>query len=204
MGPTPEGRARSELQCDSEPAEHVRIALVSRLDELVELLRGHDGQPAVRERLLWLAEETAEPFSREQFEPGHFTSSGFVVSPDGASMLLVHHRRFGRWLQPGGHIDPADGSAEEAARREAVEETGVRLIEAPGMLIDLDVHSIPPGRGEPAHKHFDVRFLFTASDTMLEADRAEVRDARWFPFEVAGEVGDMSVRRVARRLLAGE
>jgi 8-oxo-dGTP pyrophosphatase MutT (NUDIX family) len=174
------------------------------LAELVELVRGHRGQPEARERLLWLAAETAEPFSRDQFEPGHFTASGFVVSPDGASTLLVYHRRLDRWLQPGGHIDPEDPSAEAAARREVIEETGVRLADEPGVLIDLDVHPIPPGKGEPAHDHFDVRFRFAASATSLDADRSEVRDARWFPYDAVTKVGDDSVRRVVRRLQAGE
>lgn len=172
--------------------------------ELVELLRRHEGQHEARERLLWLAAETAAPFARTQFVPGHFTASGFVVSPDGSSLLLIHHRRLDRWLQPGGHIDPSDASVESAARREIVEETGVGLVEDPAPLFDLDVHPIPAGKGEPPHEHYDVRFLFTASDTMLDADKAEVREARWFPLEIAGDVGDMSVRRVVRRLSAGE
>lgn len=177
---------------------------VSRLVELVEMLRGHEAQPAVRERLLWLAEETAAPFSREQFEPGHFTASGFVVTRERDATLLVHHRRLDRWLQPGGHIDPGDRSAEVAARREIVEETAAHLREDPGVLFDLDVHPIPAGKGEPPHEHFDVRFLFVASDTMLDADQAEVKEARWFPLEEAAEVGDASVQRVVRRLLTGE
>ena len=172
--------------------------------ELVELVKGHRGQPEARERLLRLAEETAEPFSRDQFEPGHFTASGFVVSPDGGSTLLVYHRRLDRWLQPGGHIDPSDGSVEAAARREVVEETGVVLSDAPGRLIDLDVHPIPAGKGEPEHCHFDIRFRFTASDTMLVADRSEVRDARWCPLgAVSTDVGDASVHRVVRLLQQG-
>ncbi len=54
---------------------------------------------------------------RTEFDPGHFTASAFVVSVDGDSILLIHHAKLGRWLQPGGHIEVDDASIEGATRR---------------------------------------------------------------------------------------
>ncbi len=68
---------------------------------------------------------TASPFDRNNFAPGHFTASAFVVDPKTHSLLLILHRKLGLWLQPGGHIDPGDELAALAARREVMEETGV-------------------------------------------------------------------------------
>ena len=82
--------------------------------------------PAVIDRALDLA-RSSDPTDRDRFVPGHFTASGFVVSPDGSSLLLIHHRRLDRWLQPGGHIDPEDASPIAAAAREVTEETGVSV-----------------------------------------------------------------------------
>jgi isopentenyldiphosphate isomerase len=49
--------------------------------------------------------------------------------------------------------------------------------------IDIDVHPIPanPGKGESAHQHFDLRYVFTttAREVTLQAD--EVRDFTWLP-----------------------
>lgn len=51
-----------------------------------------------------------------------FTVALFVV--DAGRVLLVHHRRLGRWLPLGGHIE-LDEDPEAAALREAKEESGL-------------------------------------------------------------------------------
>ena len=137
--------------------------------------------PAVVERALVLA-RSGNPTDRDRFFPGHFTASGFVVSPDGSSLLLIHHRRLGRWLQPGGHIDPGDISPIAAAAREVTEETGVAVEAILADLIDLDIHPIPSRAPEPAHEHFDLRFAFRALDERIVADD-EVHEAIWVPWD---------------------
>ncbi|MEA2024478.1 MAG: NUDIX hydrolase [Actinomycetota bacterium] len=136
---------------------------------------------SVVERALELARSPGSA-DRDRFVPGHFTASGFVVSPDGSSLLLISHRRLGRWLQPGGHIDPEDTSPIAAAAREVTEETGVTVEPILADLIDLDIHQIPPRAPEPAHEHFDLRFAFRALDETLVASD-EVFAAIWVPWE---------------------
>src|ERR1700694_1010927 len=85
-----------------------------------------------RELILALLEHTAAPFSRGQFHPGHITCTALVLHPDGQRVLLVHHHRLRRWLLPGGHVEESDSTLLDTARREAVEETAVRI--APGSL----------------------------------------------------------------------
>jgi len=115
-----------------------------------------------RELVLHLLEQTPSPFSRRQFTPGHVTCSGLVLAPDGARLLLVHHRRLDRWLQPGGHVEPEDLAIEDAGRREVVEETGAVLAPGGAPLIGIDVHGIPARRDQPYHLHHDLLFLFRA------------------------------------------
>ena len=50
-----------------------------------------------------------------------------VLHPDGRRVLLMHHHRHQRWLLPGGHVEEADVTLSDAARREAIEETAVRI-----------------------------------------------------------------------------
>lgn len=172
---------------------------------LLDLLGSHrpaDGEEAGHlERLRGLLRRPGRPFDRREFDPGHVTASAFVLHPEGGRVLMVHHRRLGIWVQPGGHVEPADPDVQTAAHREAVEETGVGGLRPVGLL-DVDVHRFParPG-GDPAHLHFDVRFAFVAGAAAL-APGAEVADARWAgPADLAGMAVDRSVWRPVGRLL---
>jgi len=120
---------------------------------------------------------------RSEFEPGHFTASGFVASPRGEALLLILHGKLGRWLQPGGHIEADDGTIEDAVRREVCEETGVNDMEKLGRsLVRIDAHVIPQREAEPEHTHIDLAMGFLAhNETIGPLD--EVIDARWVPFD---------------------
>ncbi len=147
-----------------------------------------------------LLDDGDHQLARHRFAPGHFTAGGFVVSPGGDELLMVLHRRLGKWMQPGGHIDGDDANLCAAARREIAEETGLADL-APGcLLFDLDVHAIPASEREPAHHHFDVRFLFTAQSTHVEA-ADDVADVRWVPLDEAARLGDESVARAVAKLM---
>ena len=167
-----------------------------RVTTIESLIRNTSGiaPPDVVGRALGLAER-ADSTNRDRFDPGHFTASGFVVSPDASALLLIHHRRLDRWLQPGGHIDPEDGSPIAAAAREVLEETGITTEPILPDLIDLDIHPIPPRAPEPSHEHFDLRFALRALGAKLVADD-EVNDAVWVPWsQIQSYAVDESVIR---------
>lgn len=120
-----------------------------------------------------------------------FTASAFIVEDD--RILLVHHAKYQKWIQPGGHVE-ADETPQEAAIREVWEETGlqVELIDETDIEIVSPnaksiprpylclLEDIPPHKGHPAHQHIDLLFLAriipSASDTLAEK-------ARWFTRE---------------------
>jgi len=56
----------------------------------------------------------------------HFCASVFVINPITKKILLVHHKKFNKWVQPGGHIE-SNETPEEAAIREVYEETGIKI-----------------------------------------------------------------------------
>lgn len=161
-----------------------------------------DRERAFRDRMLSLCDAT-EPFSRTAFTPGHFTASAFVLSPDRRRLLVVFHRKLGRWLQPGGHIEPTDASILDAARREVEEETGVRgTIAADERVFDIDIHDIPARRDEAAHEHFDLRVLLFAPEIAVVAND-EVEAVRWADLAEIPSLGtDESVLRAVRKLQA--
>jgi 8-oxo-dGTP pyrophosphatase MutT (NUDIX family) len=132
----------------------------------------------------------SEPLAFER-DPttGHVTGSAFVMSADMESVLLTHHRKLDRWLQLGGHCD---GIADVAfvALKEAYEESGlsrIRLLSP--QVCDVDIHQIPERPGEPAHLHYDVRYLFVAEAGQIRAS-AESKALAWVPVSQLPEVTD--------------
>jgi len=122
-----------------------------------------------RELILALLEQTEAPFSRHQFHPGHITCTAMVLHPDCRRILLIHHRRLRRWLLPGGHVEETDVNLAGTARREAMEETAVRIAPASVVrLVGMDVHAIPPHKHEPFHLHHDLIFTMRAESEVVE------------------------------------
>lgn len=160
---------------------------------LAALLRAHlpaDAEEARhRDRILEFLARHPDPFDRAIPE-GHLTGSAFVVAEGGDRLLLLRHRKLGRWLQPGGHADPGEAAGEAVALREAREETGIEALvlhpRAPRPL-DVDVHEIPARAGEPAHQHLDLRYLVVApGGAVLRRAPAESSDLRWFGWDELG------------------
>jgi 8-oxo-dGTP pyrophosphatase MutT (NUDIX family) len=145
--------------------------------------------------MLDLLAATPEPFSRHQFDPGHLTASALVVSRSVCRVLLIAHPTLELWLQPGGHIERDDPSAKEAACREVREETGLYAHLEVG-LFDVDVHLIPARKGNPAHRHFDLRFLAEVGGQPAPSG-VEGVEARWLSYDEACRLTtDESVRRM--------
>ena len=87
-------------------------------------------------------------------------------------VLLHWHAKLGRWLPPGGHIDPHE-VPDDAARREVWEETGVRaqLFDTPAEGENLPLPGVPRPLCRPAgvlltaitpeHQHVDLVYFAT-------------------------------------------
>ncbi|KZC21036.1 MULTISPECIES: NUDIX hydrolase [Rhodanobacter] len=133
---------------------------------------------------------------------GHFTGSAWLVSADGERVLLMHHRKLDRWLQPGGHAD-GDADLARVALREAHEETGVAGLRVEGGVFDLDRHRIAARANEPGHWHYDVRYVVRAGADERFTINQESRALLWRAVtDVADDDGlDPSLRRMARKWL---
>ncbi len=178
---------------------------MTRFRSVGALLLAHEPADDVEARhradMLALLAAGGDPFSRHCYHPGHFTASAVVLAPDGSSLLLVHHRKLGFWVQPGGHIDLGDKDVPAAAAREVGEEAGVTGLEPLGdSLFDVDVHTFRAHGDQPTHLHFDLRFLFRAPTADLRPG-PEVAGARWVPLDEIGvTAGDASLARSVRKL----
>ncbi len=120
----------------------------------------------------------------------HITASCWILNPSMDSILLLHHRKLDRWLQPGGHIETADMDWLGAALREAQEETGIKSFKLlQEGIFDFDIHTIPARGKIPEHGHYDARFLLQAQQPELTVS-SESNDLRWCsPDQAANLVG---------------
>ncbi|HIF63546.1 MAG TPA: NUDIX domain-containing protein [Deltaproteobacteria bacterium] len=168
---------------------------------LTTLLRHDAGDEAEARDLAEIIEFVRiepRPFARNSDDSpparqGHLTGSAIVVSADGEKVVLLHHAKLDRWLQPGGHGEPGERLGEQVALREAREETGINGLslhpDAPQPL-DVDVHDIPGRADEEAHRHLDLRYLLVApAGARLKIDPRESLAVEWFAWEQLGELG---------------
>jgi 8-oxo-dGTP diphosphatase len=121
-------------------------------------------------------------------------------------LLLVRHAKLGKWLPPGGHIEP-DETPDEAVLREVREETGldVELVHreeiagdgCSGIVRELalpfyaNVHSV----GD--HDHACLFYLCRAGSGRVSISH-ESRGHRWVTPQELAEAGDVpeDVRRI--------
>jgi 8-oxo-dGTP pyrophosphatase MutT (NUDIX family) len=143
-----------------------------------------------RLRLIAALDRLPDPFSRLA-GPSHVTAAAIVVGRRGT--VLHRHKRYGVWLQPGGHLEPGEPPW-EAAWREASEETGLPLHHPPGgaRLVHVDVH--PAGW----HVHHDLRYLLLAPDRDPCPGPGESPDVRWFSWTEARSVADSGLAGALR------
>ena len=126
-----------------------------------------------------------------------------MLDRDARHVVLVHHARIRRWVQAGGHIEAADHDLATAARREAVEETGITGLTLDPAPVLLSRHPAPCG----AQWHLDVQFVAVADRAVVPVVSEESIDVAWFPVDAlplgcAGGVDELvaaAVRRARRR-----
>lgn len=175
---------------------------------LLQLLTAYQPQSSndehCRNKIIRFVEDYPDCFSRS-LAMGHITASAWILDPTWRYVLLTHHKKLNKWLQPGGHCD-GDPDVLAVAIKEAQEETGIeRFTPMINGIFDLDIHPIPAraGKGgfEPEHLHYDVRFILQAGSTSLQVSE-ESHALAWVRItEVQNKTNDVSVVRMQEKWL---
>lgn len=138
----------------------------------------------------------------------HFTVTTFVSS--GGATLLHWHRKVGLWLPTGGHVEPNEDPI-QAARREALEETGIEVeilptaatfdypdppqLTAPATIMVEPIRDVD---GEAAHHHIDL--IYFARPTTPARPAAPSERWRWVSREQLEDDAPMSLDGVTTRI----
>ena len=183
---------------------HPSPALAGRTDRIVLICRdGYSSSfAALRLRELGFTETTdviggfgawvaaGLPVLAVESRPSVFGAATVIVR-DGR-VLLVHHT-YGElnWELPGGGADPGE-SAEQAARREALEEVGVPLTIERMTGVYWEPH------GALGWHHFVFRAsLAPGSSEPYAADRTEISECGWFAVDALPRpMSDFTARRI--------
>ncbi len=127
----------------------------------------------------------------------HFTATVYIFHEN--KVLLHRHAKLGKWLPPGGHVEPNE-TPPEAAKREAKEETGldIAFIEQENLKVDAWnavsferpflclLEHIPPHKDKPAHQHMDLIYL--ARPLKNDFSEMDLKDFRWFAWDDLEEI----------------
>lgn len=109
-------------------------------------------------------------------------SCGAVVrrERDGRREYLLVRHNAGHWSFPKGHVEPGETEG-ETARREVLEETGIRAELEPGFREQVSFYPRPGVMKDV------VFFLARPVGGAEKAQEAEIADLGWFPFDEARE-----------------
>ena len=129
-----------------------------------------------------------------------FTTSVFIINnfEGNLKIVLIHHKKFDRWMVPGGHIEPFENQL-EAAIREAREETGLSIQFFSFLHTENKVNDsqwilppeyfyqqlIPASSKEDSHYHLDFAYLAFANDVQFIFNAKETKDIKWVDLEQA-------------------
>ena len=157
--------------------------------ELADQIRAYipfnDQEAADKPKLLRLLQTEENIFTRDN-TTAHMTASGWVVSPDRASVLMIYHNIYQSWSWMGGHAD-GDRDLLAVARREVMEESGLKELKllSPEIfsleILTVDGH-IKRGSYVSSHLHLNVTYLFEADPSLpLAIKPDENSGVGWFP-----------------------
>jgi 8-oxo-dGTP pyrophosphatase MutT (NUDIX family) len=166
------------------------------LQQLLQQFQASEQELIYKKQFLELLKHP-RAFHRD-YLPGHITGSAWALNQDRTKVLLVHHAKLNRWLQPGGHAD-GDENVLAVALRELEEETGVKSVKPiVSGIFDIDIHPIPTRKDFPQHDHYDVRFAFVANESEPLLVSEESHAVQWVQLnELKKFTNSQSILRMA-------
>lgn len=169
---------------------HAEIKNNINRDDLIDELNAYSPSPKEEKFIAQFLDLLKSPrcFYRDHFDRGHITASALLLNESGDKILMNYHKSLNRWLSFGGHCD-GEEDVLAVAIRETMEESGLTAFKPiSANFIDIDIHPIPANdkKGEPAHFHYDVRYIMQMIDDSQKPILSdESIKLQWMDFEEA-------------------
>jgi 8-oxo-dGTP pyrophosphatase MutT (NUDIX family) len=125
------------------------------------------------------------------------TASAIILTKElPRKILLVYHKKYNVWIQPGGHVERSENPV-EAVVREVKEETGInisfllkKINKGKGVnFLPLPVfyleEEIPAYFDQPPHFHLDMHYIVEVPMQKIKSQELESHLIGWFSLEEA-------------------
>lgn len=125
--------------------------------------------------------------TRDEGNPSHFCCYFLPYNPATKQIFIVHHKKSGLWLSPGGHIDKGE-SLMQTLNREIEEELGIK--EKIQEEIKPFLLTITPieNRVQPCKEHLDIWYRFPTDGSEFNVDPKEFHQIKWVSIKEAREL----------------
>ena len=125
--------------------------------------------------------------TRDENPKSHFCAYFLPYDSANKKVFIVHHKKSGLWLSPGGHIDKGE-TLLEALNREIDEELGVKDFfkeeQSPFLLTITPIEN----RVQPCKAHYDVWYLMPTDGSNFNIDPTEFHDTKWLTIDEARKI----------------
>lgn len=126
-------------------------------------------------------------FTRDENPQTHYCVYFLPYNQKDKKVFIVHHKKSGLWLSPGGHIDKGEGLL-ETLNREIDEELGVKNFfqeTQPPFL--LTITSIA-NKIRPCKVHYDIWYVVLTNGANFNVDPKEFHDPKWLTIDEAEKI----------------